>query len=171
MASFNLFTGIEKLIVEHGSSVVQGRYIDLLKEQVSILKDKFAALEGEKVDLSSKLEIATSEKEKLYAENQDLKKRLAAIDENDEIDDQAYQILEALFNNGPCTELPRLATSFHLSEGEAEYFLDELRDRDFVDKRPVVFGGGGMVPVTACILSAGRAFVMKRRSKKSKTQN
>jgi len=153
-----MIDGIRNWIGDVASGKIKDAHIALTQEQATVFKRQLD-------EAVSKNALLTKRVRELESENQELKAKLAAIDENEEIDDQAYRILEALFNNGPCAELPRLAASFHLSEGEAEYFLDELRGRDFIDKRPVVFGGGGMVPVTACILSAGRAFVMKRRSK------
>ena len=58
----SLFTPIEKLIEEHGSSTIQGKHIAFLKDQIAAVKEQFAIaqrriaeLEGENNNLRKKL--------------------------------------------------------------------------------------------------------------------
>ena len=61
-----LFTPLEKLIEEHGSSAIQGKHIAFLKEQLATLKEQFnvaqrriSELEAENDDLRKKQKAST----------------------------------------------------------------------------------------------------------------
>ena len=60
---------LNKLVVEHGSAVIQEKHITLLKEQ-------FAILERENTNLQSKNQILETEMQNLKAENKQLKKKI-----------------------------------------------------------------------------------------------
>jgi regulator of replication initiation timing len=67
--NLNPLTLIEDLINEHGSSVIQGKHLALLKEQIAILKEQLAL--G-----ASQLSNLQTENERLKTENSDLRQKL-----------------------------------------------------------------------------------------------
>lgn len=165
MSSLNPLKAIEGLIVEHGSSVVQGKHIALLKEQLAILKEQILQREKETAILRAENAEFKSRIESLESENSDLKKEIAKLHENTDLSDNALKILNSLFNHGPCGDTERFRDEMGIQESEVEFYFDELKRSEFVSKRPVQMGLMGIVPVTACINENGRNEVMRRRSK------
>ena len=56
-----LFSGIEKLINEHGSSVILKERISLANDKHSLLKDKCSCLEKNILELNQKVDVLKSE--------------------------------------------------------------------------------------------------------------
>lgn len=66
---------LERLVIEHGSAVIQEKHIALLKEQLALLSDKFSTLESEKDKIYTELQ-------KLVTENTELKKKIQIYEDS-----------------------------------------------------------------------------------------
>jgi FtsZ-binding cell division protein ZapB len=86
-----LFDPLEKLIIEHGSAVIQEKHIALLKTQFSILEKENAMLTLKSQDFESKVSI-------LEAENQNLKLENATKDEKIEILEKRIEKIKSMRN-------------------------------------------------------------------------
>jgi regulator of replication initiation timing len=75
----NPFDAIEKLIIEHGSSVIQSKHIALLKDELAILKEKFSVL--------------TNENETLKTENQNQKIIIDELKKKNQVYEQTKEKL------------------------------------------------------------------------------
>ena len=68
----DIFAPIEKFITEHGSAAIQEKHIAFLREQLSILKEKFGTTERTLQDCQSK-------QKELEAQNADLRQQIEAF--------------------------------------------------------------------------------------------
>jgi len=68
----DLFAPLERLIEEHGSATIQAKHIAFLREQLSVLKERF-------VELESKLEGASAKCKELQTENSNLKQEIERL--------------------------------------------------------------------------------------------
>jgi predicted transcriptional regulator len=123
-----------KLVVEHGSAVVQEKHIALLKEQ-------FAILERENTKLNTRLEKSESEKQILKTENKNfkkeniqLKKKIESIQSNLR-DKGQILILQCLATLEPDKMMPEssIVSTCNLSKRIVNYHLRELEEEDMVE--------------------------------------
>ncbi len=113
MPSLNPLKAIEELIVEHGSSVIQGKHIALLREQLSILKEQFTVLERENAHLKS-------ENEKLKAKTEKAK----------DVGIGLAPILEALHTQGPSLSLSEICEFTKIDRDTVEHRWAGLLESD-----------------------------------------
>lgn len=143
MASLNPIKAIEELIVEHGSAVVQGKHIALLREQLTILKEQFSILERENAQLKS--------------ENENLKSKKKA---EKDVGVGLAPILEVLHSGGPTLPLARICELTGIdSDTIAHVYASRLEDDDFVS---IERDDSGFV-LTLTILPGGRTAWIRHR--------
>jgi septal ring factor EnvC (AmiA/AmiB activator) len=75
----DLFAPLERLIEEHGSSTIQGKHIAFLREQLSVLKERFVEAQRANEQLESKLQACESKRKELQAENSNLKQEIKRL--------------------------------------------------------------------------------------------
>ncbi|MBL1294435.1 MAG: hypothetical protein COB61_011280 [Thiotrichales bacterium] len=117
----------EKLINEHGSSVI-------LKERLELINDKYEAL-GEK------LEISNNKNELLQKENEQLKQHVAEIQgqlsatipKGDNLPQEQKDILKLLFNTDGSIREEVISHQVKLEIGILKYHLDELIEKELLN--------------------------------------
>ena len=150
----------EKLINEHGSSVI-------LKERLQLFSDKYMILED-------KLESSSQKNEALAAENQSLKtqldqakqeiKRLEEIAEisaenngPEELDEVKKQILKTLFAAQDYLTIPDLVRQLGQQDGIIQYHIDSLKDEKLITHGPIFINS----PATYDLTKLGRQYVVE----------
>jgi len=133
----NPFNAIEKLIIEHGSSVIQSKHIALLKDELAILKEKFSVLTTENETLKS-------QNQTLIQENEILRQKIQKYEQphdDTSIDKEKVGILLLLHKNKSGLLSFQITQSLNISEDIANYRLQELRKSRFIRKSlPVMTG-------------------------------
>jgi len=119
---FNPFNAIEKLIVEHGSSVIQSKHIALLQEELAIIKEKFSAL-------TTEIETLNSQNQQLAQENEILWKKVKKYEQPHDasFNKEKIKILLLLHNGKGGLFTFQIAQNLKLSEDIVKYHLQELR--------------------------------------------
>lgn len=119
-----LLDKFEKLIVEHGSAVVRGDLIALLREQLQIAEKRMTALETENSSL-------TAANHTLKTENQRLKDELHRKSHTTELDTPKLQIMKVLAERGGAyaTDLEHL---LQLHRTHIDHHLNELIKAGYV---------------------------------------
>lgn len=119
----------EKLINEHGSSVI-------LKERIELISDKYALLEETNVHLKSKVE--TLENSLAIATNEisDLKEQLSSYQnkENSGLGKNELSLLNHLFNSNNEIQIGQLASVINTDISTTKYHVQNLQDSDFIDR-------------------------------------
>ncbi len=126
----------EKLINEHGSSVI-------LKERIALINDKYEALQY-------KLESSQKENELLKKENEILKGQLELLNTQAQkaaskellIHPSQQEILKHLFSNSDGVDESLLARTVNLDIGMLSYHLDELLEQGLIDNPGYSMGNG-----------------------------
>lgn len=146
----------QKLINEHGSSVI-------LKERIELINDKYEALQG-------KLELAQRENEVLKKENELLKQQLAALEssmpklDSMELPEIQKNILKLLFSQPDGILDRQLARQLNLDEGTLTYHLEELEQMELTDYPSYTMGSnltGSQSTTTYHISKSGRKYVVE----------
>ncbi len=117
----------EKLINEHGSSVI-------LKERLGLINDKYEAL-GEK------LEISNNKNTLLQQENEQLKQQVAEIQSqlsaslpiDEDLPQEQKNILKLLFNTDNSVREEVISHQAKLEIGVLKYHLDELLEKELLN--------------------------------------
>jgi DNA-binding MarR family transcriptional regulator len=150
----------EKLINEHGSSVI-------LKERLELFSDKYSVLED-------KLEEAVQKNSVIETENQGLRENLlqaekeierlqklvdSAIDSQNEskLDEVKERILKAFFEANSHTTISNLAAHIGLDESLVQYHIDQLKEKGLVAYGPLMANS----PATFKISPSGRKIVVE----------
>lgn len=151
MASLNPFKALEELINEHGSAVIQGKHIALLKDQISILKEQFLLTE-------KRLSEALSRITELETENKNLKVKTEKVPA---VAMGSAPILEALHASGPKLTVEQLCEITKLDVDDIEHiWAGNLETNGFVEllKNP----DGRLLSMT--IVPAGRTAWVRHRN-------
>lgn len=123
-----------KLVIEHGSAVVQEKHIALLKEQ-------FAVLERENTKLNTRLEKSESDNKVLKTENKtlkkeniQLKKKIESIQEN-LLDKEQILILQCLATLSSDKVMPvsSIVLTCNLPKKIVNYHLVELEENSMIE--------------------------------------
>lgn len=134
-----LMDGIEKLINEHGSSLI-------LRERISLANDKYAALEKRAADvkeendaLKIKLMEIQSENERLEDYNKQLMIQAENLEKsrsshNNSLDKEKVEILMTLANQ-EWSLAKNIARSLGISIQVIQFHLDELENNEMVSSR------------------------------------
>jgi hypothetical protein len=151
MASFNPFKALEELINEHGSAVIQGKHIALLKDQIAILKEQFLLMEGH-------LGEALSRVTELETENKNLKLKTEKIPN---VAIGAAPILGALHASGPELTVEQLCEMTKLDMDDVEHiWAGNLEMNGFVEL--LKYPDGRLLSMA--ILPAGRTAWVRHRN-------
>ncbi|MGD1154117.1 MAG: hypothetical protein ABR911_14740 [Syntrophales bacterium] len=123
-----------KLVVEHGSAVIQEKHISLLKEQFSILERENSKLLADKTELQSKNQVLETENEALKKENIQLKKRIQ-IDEQPPHDNLLHEIeikvlLYLSSNSGRDTK--QISKALNITEEIIKFHTVELKTKNMI---------------------------------------
>jgi response regulator of citrate/malate metabolism len=124
-----------------------------------------ARLRSELDELRKEMTLLEEENSVLKSKVSDLQSKLDAIEENKEIDNQAYKILEALFEERDGLSAADVASRFQISEGVVMSHFDTLDGHGFAVTHPVVCSVGRPDSVSADISQEGRAYVMAARKR------
>lgn len=124
-----------KLVVEHGSAVVQEKHIALLKEQFAILERENTKLNVRLEKSESKNQILKTENKNLKKENIQLKKKIDSIQSNP-LDKGQILILQCLATLEPNKMMPEssIVSTCNLSKRIVNYHLEELEEDDMVSR-------------------------------------
>ena len=122
-----------KLVVEHGSAVIQEKHISLLKEQFSILERENSKLLADKTELQSKNQVLETENEALKKENIQLKKRIQS--EEQPLDNLLHEIeikvlLYLSSNSGRDTK--QISKALNITEEIIKFHTVELKTKNMI---------------------------------------
>jgi len=116
----------EKLINEHGSSVI-------LKERIELINDKYEALEGKLANSEKEKELIAKENELLKYQVQQLETQVAdSQPREDSLPQEQEAILKLLFNASSRVREELIARELSLEMGVLNYHLDELHEKEFL---------------------------------------
>ena len=116
---------LEKLINEHGSSVI-------LKERLELINDKYEAIEGK---------LANAEKEMLKQQVAELRDQISASKPAmDELPQEQQAILKILFNTNKSVRDELIARELNLEIGVLNYHLDELLEKKLLNHPSYIMG-------------------------------
>lgn len=119
----------EKLIVEHGSAIVQEKHIALFKDQLSIAEKENAKLIMEIGTLQSKLCILEAENQKLEDQNIQLKDKIQSYEQSP-LDLTAHEIEKKIMlhlKNSPKATIQQISTSTGISIQKVREALELYR--------------------------------------------
>ncbi len=123
-----------KLVVEHGSAVIQEKYISLLKEQFSILERENSKLLADKTELQSKNQVLETENETLKKEIMQLKKRIQSgeqpLDNNLLHEIEIKVLLYLSSNSGRNTK--QISKALNITEEIIKFHTGELKTKSMI---------------------------------------
>jgi ATP-dependent 26S proteasome regulatory subunit len=123
-----------KLVIEHGSAVIQEKHIALLKEQ-------FTLLEKENTNLKSKIQILETENQNLKEKNGILTKKIQIYEKSSHIillDEIEVNILLFLARQENTDITPeQIAQSLNANLQIITFNLEDLRTKKLVGSRPI----------------------------------
>lgn len=127
-----------KLVIEHGSAVIQEKHIALLKEQFTILERENTKLTVSLEKSVSKNQILITENQALKKENIQLKKKIETYEKSTHdnlLDNNQILILQCLATLPPENMLPLepIMSTCNLSEQTARYHLQEFEDKSMIE--------------------------------------
>lgn len=144
---------IEKLIVEHGSSVAQGHFIKLLQAQLAVLKEGI-------VEREAKAALDAAKIEQLLGEVEALKTELQKLQPSDRIAQKAEEILKFFFDRAQEFTSEQISAQFQLTRSVVESHFDLLKERKFLKCTRMGHALYGEVNLPAFSISKdGRAYV------------
>jgi len=125
---------LDKLIIEHGSAVVQEKHIALLKEQLSLVEKENAELKAQKQSLEA-------ENQALKNKNINLKKKINIYEQPSHIitiDEIELKILIYLAIQEHDKISPEdISKSVDIKLQMAIFHLNNLKNKQMVDSRPI----------------------------------
>jgi len=123
----------EKLINEHGSSVI-------LKERIELISDKYALLEDTNNHLKSKVETLENSLATATTEIDDLKELLSSYQKKDNtgLGENELSILNHLFNSNNEIQIGQLAGVINSDISTTKYHVNNLVDSDFISRVLIV---------------------------------
>ncbi len=123
----------EKLINEHGSSVI-------LKERIELISDKYALLEETNAHLKSKVETLENSLSVATNEIAELKELLTAYQSKDdtELGENELLILNQLFDNNNEIQIGQLANVINSDISTTKYHVNNLVENDFIKRVPIL---------------------------------
>lgn len=113
---------IEKLIVEHGSSVAQGHFIKLLQAQLAVLKEGI-------VEREAKAALDATQIAQLLGEVEALKTELQKLQPSDRIAQKTEEILKFFFDCAQELTTEQISAQFQLPRSVVESHFDVLKDK------------------------------------------
>lgn len=154
----------EKLINEHGSSVILRERLELFSDKYSHLEDKNSLLQKRNKELEALLQNATEA-------IQGLQKIIDSHSENQvtsKLDKVSCQILEILFDANTNISKEDVAMQTGIDASMVSYHFDTLGDLEFISQSTFgrrnhgfVSGHGSYIPATFRITSTGRKYVVE----------
>jgi len=130
-----LLAPIERLIVEHGSAMIQEKHIALLKEQFSIAEREIAKLAAEKEILQSELETLKAKYQTLQNENVNLKQKIQSYDQSPHdhlLEKEKVDILLFLSEQSRMMTADSIASPLQINPQIALHHLTELSEKAMV---------------------------------------
>ncbi len=125
----SIFNPLEKLIVEHGSAVIQEKHISFLRDQLVIIKERFSELEADNKVLKSENAILTEENARLKKQCDQTKKKAPKI--SDRIPQEQENILKFIYEHDNFPE-NIIVSQMNLKPQTVKFHLEELRKNDFI---------------------------------------
>lgn len=127
-----------KLVIEHGSAVIQEKHIALLKEQFAILERENTRLTASLEKSETKNQILKTENQALKKENIQLKKKIETYEKSTHdnlLDKEQVLILQCLATlaHDKMFPLEAIVSSCNLSEQATLFHLQELEDESMID--------------------------------------
>jgi len=162
MSSLNPFQAIEKLIVEHGSSVVQEKHIAFLREQLSAIKEERSLLLKQLSDSGADNKILRSENENL---NQKIKEYEKPNDLPEHLDTPAFFVLTILAGKVSGASTGHIAHVTGQNVNDVMFHIDEFLEWGLVQLTRADTGAGCWYRLTA----QGRAYYRKLDAKEHKS--
>ena len=124
----------EKLVIEHGSAVIQEKHIALLKEQ-------FSMLEKENAELRARKQVLETENENFKNENINLRKKIQDYEKSSHaitLTEIEVSILSFLANQENTDITPEhIAQSLNTNLQVITFHLENLRAKNMIDSRPI----------------------------------
>ena len=142
----------EKLINEHGSSVILKERLQLFSDKYEVLEGKNQVLEGKNSNLEAELQTA---KEKI----KELEAKIALTENSDTAENLSSEetlILKFLFDSNNRFQSDELARKFSIAIGKIEYHLNKLGDLNLIYCQYNM-----MHPTTYKISSDGQGYVVE----------
>lgn len=138
-----LLEPLEKLIIEHGSAVIQEKHIALLKERFAFSEKRIADLASEKAVLQSKLQLLEAEVHQLQEQNKQYKLIVQKYEQPHGIllDKEKTDILLLLHKNKGELFTFQIAKTLNISEDIAKYHLEELRKNKLIERSDLPYRG------------------------------
>jgi len=151
----------QKLINEHGSSVI-------LKERLELINDKYEALEEKLENSNDKNKLLQQENELLKKQITDTQSQLSAAQPKVEaLHKNEQDILKLLFNVNNRVREEIISHELKLEIGILKYHLDELLDKQLLNN-PTYIMGNAFTGTTGyrehAISKDGRKYVVKNTS-------
>lgn len=143
-----------KLVIEHGSAVIQ-------EKQIALLKDQFAILEKENTDLKAKGRILETNNQNLKFENDDLKKKIQIYEKpthSNPLGKIEVNILLYLAKQKDEVKTDNMAQALNIDRQTAPFYLKELENRKMVHGR---YASG--MPVYWSLAHEGRRYLIENK--------
>lgn len=134
---------LNKLVIEHGSAVIQEKHIALLKEQATILEKKTVSLESEIMTLKEENTELKTLNQNLRNENIDLKQKVQGYEKPDHaspLEDIQTKILLCISEDSRTAQ--EVSTSLNTGKEVIKFHLAELEARNMVKSEHVPMGVG-----------------------------
>jgi predicted RNase H-like nuclease (RuvC/YqgF family) len=123
-----------KIVIEHGSAVIQEKQISLLKEQFSILEREHSKLLANKTELQSKNQVLETENEALKREIMQLEKRIQSdaqpLDNNLLHEIEIKVLLYLSSNSGRNTK--QISKALNIKEEIVKFHAGELKTKSMI---------------------------------------
>ncbi len=124
---------LERLVIEHGSAVVQEKHIALFRDQLALADKSITKLESEITTLKDQLKDSQTTIAQLTKENAELKQKIQSNQKTSQLSilpDPQIKILQTLatLKGTQMYPLESIMSACGLSEQQAQYHLEELED-------------------------------------------
>ena len=134
---------LNKLVIEHGSAVIQEKHIALLKEQAGILEKKVASLESENTTLKREVTDLKDRNQKLSDENTALKQVVHDYEKSDSdkpLEDIQTKILLCISKDSKTAK--EISAALGSGKEVIKFHLAELKVRKMIKSEHVPLGVG-----------------------------
>lgn len=143
---------LEKLINEHGSSIILRERLELFSDKYSMLEDKNKHLTERVKELETKLNQANDEVARLNGIVESSKK----LDITDELNEIELQILKYFFDTNQQLLAGHITQELGIAVGNAEYHINKLLEFGFLHDLLTVGE-----PIRYQINANGRAYIIE----------
>lgn len=136
-----------------------GTIIDLLKDipLSAVLKEKITTMEYENASLKTEIAILKDEKRELEAQNKRLKDEIDRLTHTFNLEEEEIKILAHVGKSNESFDIAGIAYAVELNSVKAKYFVEELRNKEFVS--PAASRRGQ--PARYRLAQKGREYIIK----------